>query len=52
MGLSDRDYMRERLRRTIERERANEVILTWPPKPWMSVTAVVVLAVLVLVYMY
>ena len=52
MGLEDRDYMRARVRRTIERERANDTLITWPPKPWVSFTALIILAVLVLVYVY
>lgn len=50
MALDDRDYMRKRVRRTLERERAGESLLSWPPKPWLVITALAVLAMLVLVY--
>ena len=52
MGLEDRDYMIERTQRRIARERRNEAVFTWPPKPWVVITACVVLAVLAIVYMF
>jgi hypothetical protein len=52
MGLADRDYMRERVRRRVERERADEALIRWPPRPWVVITAATVLAMLVLVYVY
>ncbi len=51
MGLADRDYMRERTRRRVARQRRAEAVLSWPPRPWMIATAAV-LAVLILVYVY
>lgn len=51
MALDDRDYMRKRVRRTVERERADDSILSWPPKPWVVITALAVLAMLVLAYL-
>lgn len=55
MGLADRDYMRDRVRRTIERERAGGSLfgpIRRKHKPWVVLTAVAVLALLFLVYVY
>jgi hypothetical protein len=49
MALDDRDYMRARVRRTIDRERGSSV-LSWPPKPWMTATALLVIAALLWIY--
>lgn len=50
VALSDRDYMRDRVRRTIDADRGPGALFTWPPRPWLVITAVVVLVALVSVY--